>query len=169
MAAIEPTLVNLLTTLNVANTPDGEAAVTAFNAAQKSLANWQPGTSAQTVIEGLDAFSSVFAVLPIPADAKALESIITAGIVTVIGVVTANSPAPAATATTTAAAAVPAAAPEETQAMHVAAVVADTTAKVTTLVPEFTRSIFTAPAHQYKNAWNHAVGKADKKYAHLKQ
>jgi hypothetical protein len=79
-----------------------------------------------------------------------LGNIILAGIETVIGVVTANSPAPVAPADATASW-------EERQAMHQAAVSADTTAKVQSLVPGFKRSIWHTPAHQYNEAWNKAV------------
>jgi hypothetical protein len=167
MTAIEPTLVNLLTTLGIASTPDGEAAIKAFNAAQAALMQWEPGTTSTTVIDVLNAFTSVFNTLPIPVEAKALEDIISAGIVTVIGVVVANSPAPTAPAAVEAAH--PVATPEESQALHVVHTVADATAKVTELVPGFKRSIWSSPAHQYKGAWNHAVKAAGTKYAHLHQ
>jgi hypothetical protein len=161
MAAIEPDLVNLLTLLGVATTPDGAAAITAFNAAQAALAAWTPGTTAQTVVEALNAFSTVFDVLPIPEDAKALEGVIEAGIVAIIAVVTANSPAPPAAAGTATA--------EETQALHALSVSDDATAKVSKLVPGFKRSHFHGAAHQYKQAWNGAVEKSGPKYASIKQ
>jgi len=49
------------------------------------------------------------------------------------------------------------ASPEESHAMHQAHVIADTTAKVTTLVPGFKRSIWHSPASQYAKAWNEGV------------
>ena len=168
MKAIEPTLVSLLTALNLNTTPDGEAAIAAFNAAQQALSTWTPGATGQVVIESLDAFTQVFGVLPIPPEAKGLESIISAGIVTVIGVIMANSPAPAKQveeAPVQAHGIMSAPEPatdEETQAMHVAHTVSDTTAKVTELVPGFKRSIFTSPAHQYKKTWNQAAAESEK-------
>jgi hypothetical protein len=161
MAAIEPDLVNLLNLLNVSKTPDGAAAINAFNAAQAALAAWTPGTTAQTVVEALNAFTAVFDVLPIPEDAKALANVIDAGIVTIIAVITANSPAPAPAAGSTAG--------EEHQALHALSVAEDATAKVSKLVPGFKRSHFHGAAHQYKQAWNGAVTKAGPKYAQLKQ
>lgn len=161
MSAIEPTVINLLTLLGISTSTEGVAAIDAFNAAQKALAAWTPGTAAQTVIEAINAFVQVFDVLPIPEDAKALANIISAGIVTVIGVVTANSPAPAP--------AVPAnsASAEETTLLHQAAVIHETTVKVNELVPGFKRAIFTAPSHQYNNAWRKGVEASDAKYAVL--
>ena len=50
MSAIEPTLVDLLTFLGLAGTPNGQAALKAYNAAVTALQNWQPGNSAQDVI-----------------------------------------------------------------------------------------------------------------------
>jgi hypothetical protein len=102
------------------------------------------------VLELITAFQTVYNSLPIPSEYLVLGNIILAGIETVIGVVTANSPAPAAPADATAS-------PEELQAMHQAAVSADTTAKVQSLVPGFKRSIWHTPAHQYNEAWNKAV------------
>ena len=170
MTAIRPTLLSLLTVTGVASTPDGVAALAAFDAADKALAAWTPGTTSVTVVQAIDAFTAVFSVLPLPADAKALEAIISAGIVTVIGVVTANSPAPTAAEDPSKplVGAGVAAAHEETQAMHVARVVADTTAKVGELVPGFKHSIWHSPAGQYKGEWNKAVAKSDPKYSALK-
>jgi hypothetical protein len=121
----------------------------AYNAALVALQNWQSGTAAQTVLELIAAFQSVFNVLPIPAELATLVNIILAGVETVIGVLTANSPAPVGVAGD--------ATEEETQAMYQAHVVADTTAKVTALVPTFKRSIWHSPASQYTKAWNDAV------------
>ena len=165
MTAIRPTILSLLTVTGVDSTPDGVAALAAFDAADKALAAWTPGTTSVTVVQAIDAFTAVFSVLPLPADAKALEAIISAGIVTVIGVVTANSPAPV---TGSGPAGTPMEAHEETQAMHVAHVVADTTAKVGELVPGFKHSIWHSPAGQYKGEWNKAVAKSDPKYSALK-
>lgn len=149
MSAIEPTLVNLLNYTGLVNTPEGEAAINAYNAALKAVQDWVPGNTAATVIQIINDFSTVFSGLPLPATVITLENIISAGIVTVIGVLTANSPAPATPSAT--------ASEEETQAMHQANVIHDTNAKVQALVPGFRRSIFTSPAHQYRNAWNKAV------------
>jgi hypothetical protein len=170
MTAIRPTLLSLLTVTGVASTPDGVAALAAFDAADKALAAWTPGTTSATVVQAIDAFTAVFNVLQIPEDAKVLESIISAGIVTVIGVVMANSPAPTAAEADRplAGGGGVAAAHEETQAMHVAHVVADTTAKVGELVPGFKHSIWHSPSGQYKSEWNKAVKSADPKYATLK-
>lgn len=152
MAGIEPTLVQLLTFTGVAATPEGQAAIKAFNTAQQALASWQSGTSAQTAIEAINAFTSVFDVLPIPADLITLENIISAGVVTVIGILSANSPAPV-----TASAEDVTADPEHTQALYAHAVAASTEKKVNNLVPGFKRSLFHSAAHQYKSAWNKAV------------
>ena len=152
MAAIEPTIKNLLSLIGQTDTATGLAAIAAYNAALTALENWQSGTSAQTVLELISAlqasFNAVTAAVPISPAIQALVNVILAGIETVIGIVTANSPAPDSTE-------VPAHA--ETQAMHQAAVAADTQAKVQALVPGFKRSIFHSPESQYDNAWNNAV------------
>ena len=163
LGAIEPTLKSLLAITGQATTPDGIAAINAFDAAKTALAAWVPGTTSETVVQALEAFSSVFNVLPIPADAKILENIILAGVIAVLGVVKANSPAPPATE----AVATPASG-EETQALHSLAIAQDTTEKVSKLVPEFKRSHFHSPKSQYESMWNKGVEKAGPKYASLK-
>jgi hypothetical protein len=155
MAAIEPTLKSLLTYTGQLNTTAGQAAITAYDTALAAIQNWKSGTTAQEVLQLVQAFQSAFALLPLPANVEALGNIILAGIETVIGVISANSPAPA-PAAALAAHAEPAS-PEETQAMHQAHVIADTTAKLNKLVPHFKRSIWHSPASQYKATWNDAV------------
>lgn len=155
MTGLEPELQSLLTALNLANTTEGIAALTAYKTAAVALTNWTSGTVAQDVIEALDAFETVFDALPIPTAYVVYGNLILAGITTIIGIVTANS---AVTTTSTAAVAEDeAATPEETTAMFQAHVASKTTAKVQTLVPGFERSLFHSPASQQKNQWNKAV------------
>ena len=97
MQEIEPTLVSLLELEGIANTPDGQAAINAYNAALTAVQNWVPGTTSQTVVQLINAFTAVFDTLPIPTEAIGLENLIAAGVVTVITVITANSPTTAAT------------------------------------------------------------------------
>jgi hypothetical protein len=149
MLAIEPTIKSLLTLTGIINTPQGIAAMAAYNAALTALQGWQSGTAAQTVLELMAAFQSVFNTLPIPATYQVLVNIILAGIETVIGVLTANSPAPAAPVGVKAHA--------DTQAMHASFVAMDTTSKVEALVPGFKRSIWHSPESQYNKAWDNAV------------
>ena len=149
MAAINPTIVSLLTIAGLANTPNGIAAMKAYDAALLAVKNWKQGTSSETVLQLITAFQDVFNVLPIPETYKVLANIIMAGIETVIGVVMANSPAPAAPAGVKV--------HGEMKAMHQANVIADTTAKVQVLVPGFKRSIWHSPESQYNHAWDEAV------------
>jgi hypothetical protein len=164
MAAIQPGLINLLTVTGIASTTQGQAAIKAYDAALAAVQAWVPGTTAQDVIQVIDAFTAVFDTLPFPSEVSVLVNIVSAGIVTVIGVLTGNSPAPAAPAGATASA-------EEAQDAHAVAVAHDTTVKVQALVPGFKRSIWHSPAAQYKTAWNNGVvtvAKANPKYATLK-
>ena len=164
MQAIEPTLVNLLTVLGIADTPDGKTAIAAFDAALNAVKNWTPGTGPQDVIQVIDAFVEVFDTLPIPTDAKALADVIAAGITTVIGVLTANSPSSGTFST------------EEHQNM----VIRDTTSKIVALVPGFKLSLWDRGrialgdreivASEYKNHWNATVASvsvANSKYSIL--
>lgn len=165
MTGIEPTLVQLLTITGIASTPAGQTAIKAYDTALTAVQNWVPGTSGQDAVQVINAFTDVFNVLPLPTEVKGLADIIVAGVETVIGILTANAPAPAPTIPEAGA---PATA-EETQVMHQAAVIHATTVRVNTLVPGFKRSMFTAPDHQYKNAWNKEVEKVGGKYMALKQ
>lgn len=162
MSAIEPTLVNLLTALGIADTPDGQSAISAFNAALTAVQNWKAGTSAQDVIQVIDAFTLVFNTLPFPAEVKSLADIISAGIVVVISVLTGNSPA----------------APDAASQKKVQD---EAIIKVTALVPGYKESFrekvlaafgdHTVAASAYKSAWNKGVAtvaKVDPKYAGLK-
>jgi hypothetical protein len=160
LEAIEPTLTSLLTYTGLGSTPNGEAAIAAYNAAVAALKAWQSGTVAQNVLQLIGDFQTVFNSLPLPPTVIDLTNIILAGIQAVIGVIIANSPAPVAPAGSTAS-------PEEITAAHQAAVAHDTEQKVAALVPHFKRSIFHSPAVQYKNLWNNTVDK-DKLPATLK-
>lgn len=153
MSAIRPTIVSLLTLANLAQTPDGIAALKAYDAAVTALQAWQSGTPAQNVLELIGDFQTIFNALPLPATVTALANIILAGIETVIGVLTANSPALATMSSLTA----NFAEAHDVTAMHQAFVAADTTAKVQALVPGFKRSIWHSPESQYNKAWNGAV------------
>jgi hypothetical protein len=149
MAAIEPTIKALLTEADLINTSAGIAAMNAYDAALSAVKNWQSGTNAQDILQLIGDFQAVFNTLPIPSKYLSLVNIILAGVETVIGVLTANSPAPAPPAGVVA--------HEETQAMHQADVVAKTTVKVQALVPGYKRSIWHSPESQYKSEWNKAV------------
>ena len=150
MEAIEPTIKTLLTETGLINTPAAQTALTEYDDALTAIQNWQSGTPAQEALEAIGIFQTAFNALPLPATVETLTNIVLAGIETVIGVLTANSPAPAAPADATAA-------PEDLHPLHQAAVIADTTAKVQALVPGFKRSIWHSAAHQYNDAWNKAV------------
>jgi hypothetical protein len=149
LAGIKPTIVAILAATGLTNTAGGLALIAAFTAAQTALQNWVSGTAAQDVIEALTAIQTVFSALPLPATVLLFSKIILGGIIAVIGIVTANSPAPAPP--------VGFDAHEDTQVMHQAEVAASTAAQVEALVPGFKRSIFHSPESQYKKAWNDAV------------
>lgn len=149
MAAIEPTLKSILAFTGQANTPAGLNAIAAYDAALAAIQAWKSGTTAENVLQLIGDFQQVFNALPMPANVSALVNIILAGVETVIGVLNANSPAPAAPAGV--------AVHAEVRAMHQASVIADTTIKVAALVPGFKRSIWHSPASQYSKAWNDGV------------
>ena len=150
MAAIEPTLKSLLTYTNLLDTLEGLAAIKAYDAALVAVQNWKSGTAAQNALTLIGDFQVVFNTLPLPATVLTLTNIILAGIETVIGVLTANSPAPAAVGQATAS-------PAQAQEMYQAHVAAETAAKVQVLVPTFKRSFWHTVEGQYKTTWNHAI------------
>ena len=167
MTETEPLLVNLLTDLGIASTPDGEAAIAAFKAAATACENWVPGTTAQDAIEAINAFTAVFNVLPIPTEAKTLADVITAAVEIVIGTLTGNSPAPAGGTVTA-----------EAQKAHEVATADSTEARVKVLIPEYTLSpiargkIFLGGhaviAGEIGKVWNNRCEKLGGKYLNLK-
>jgi hypothetical protein len=152
MAAIEPSIIALGNQVGISSNPLFKNVITAYNAALTVIENWKSGTVAQDVIQVLNDLQSAVSLLPIPTNLQMLLDLILGGVATVIAVVTANSPAPTPIPTLAGDATV-----EETQAMHQAQVIAELTAKLQTLAPNFKRSIFHSAATQYKNAWNDAV------------
>ena len=163
MAAIEPTLKSLLTYTGLAETPQGIAVIAAYDAALTAVENWKSGTPAQDVLQILGDFQVAFNALPLPANVVLLTNIVLAGVEAVIGVLTANSPAPAGSVLGADAN------PEETQAQHQVQVITETTAKVQKLVPNFKRSIWHSAATQYKNQWNNTVTGMGPDYAAMLQ
>jgi len=177
MAAIEPTLVNLLTILGAASTPEGQAAIAAYNTALQAVENWKPGTTSQDVIQVISAFTQVFNTLAqslhLPPEAAALVDTISAGIAVVIGIISGNSPAPATPADAT---------PEEAEAavhIHGHAVMASTEDEVEKLT-HYRPSVWDkarafagdhrVAADRYNKVWNDQVASAvqvDPKYSIL--
>lgn len=154
MAAIEPTLKSLLALAGV----DPTNFITQYDLALQAIQNWKSGTSAEVALEAIAAFQTAFNALPLPDTYKILANIILAGVETVIGVLSANSPVPNAPQAGDPVAGDADAAPDEVITAHYQAGVAvTTTAKVTALVPGFKRSIWHSPESQYKDAWNKAV------------
>ncbi len=80
MAAIEPTLKSLLTYTNLLDTPEGLAAIKAYDAALVAVQNWKSGTAAQNSLTLIGDFQVVFNTLPLPATVLTLTNIILAGI-----------------------------------------------------------------------------------------
>lgn len=155
MAAIEPTLKAFLSYENVLNTPEGQAAIAAFDSALTAVQNWQTGTPATEVLEVISAFTSAFAAvsgpLNLPPAVLLLVNVIAGGIEAVIGVLQANSPAPVV------ASVAGDASPEDVQRAHQDQVLIATSAKIKQLVPTFKRSIWDSAAYQYKKTWNDTV------------
>lgn len=153
MAAITPTINSLLTFAGLASTPAAVAALAAWQSAITAVQNWTPGTASQDALEAIADFQTAFSALPLPPAVELLTNTILSGVAAVIGVISANSPAPAAPAGT--------APVEEPQAMHQAAVAAETVKQIHALVPGIKLSRFHPAAEQYTAAWNRGVDEAD--------
>lgn len=154
MSGIRPTIVSLLTLEGIAGTPDAVAALAAYDQAELAVANWIPGTSVETVVQLVNAADSVFQVLPVPVEAKALAGIIDAGFVTVVAILEGNS----------------ATDPVAQHEITIAAV-----EKVNELAPgafKYHKGIFAefqaSPEKQYHNAWNKKTAELGGKFVALK-
>jgi hypothetical protein len=111
MSAIEPTIISLGNDTGIASNPAFQTVLTEYNNALTAVENWTSGTPAQDAIQIINALEIGVQALPIPATVQTLVNIILAGIATVIGVLSANSPAPAPATTGDAT-------PEEVTAQH---------------------------------------------------
>ena len=150
MAAIEPTIKSLLTVTNLINTPNGIAAIAAYDAALLAVQGWQSGTSAQDVLQLIADFQTIFNTLPLPANVQTLTNIVLGGIEAVIAVLVANSPAPAAPAGSTAE-------PEDLQITHQVVTATEAMVKVHALIPGIKLNRHGSTVDQYNKAWNSAV------------
>jgi hypothetical protein len=168
-SAAEPEFDGLLTLVGVATTPAGQAAETAYDNALADLKNWTPGTTDTEIIELIGDVNTEFQALPLPQDAKTLAGLITGAITAVLGILNANTTAPAAVT----------AAPElaeHIQTLHAHAVATDTETKVFALTG-YRPSMITkakvmmgdhgAIASEWKNQWKKGVAESDPKYASL--
>jgi len=155
LTAIEPTIVALGKQLGLSADPIFTTVITEYNNALTALQSWVPGNVATEVEQALSVLQTAVSSLPIPASIQTLVNIILAGLTAVVGVISANSPAPLPVNPPTPTPA--AASAEETQGQFAAHVAADTAARVEALVPGFKRSIFHSPQHQYKTVWNDEV------------
>ena len=77
MTAIEPTLKSLLADLGIATTPEGVAAINAYDAALAAVEAWVPGSTSADVIQVINAFTQVFNTLPVPQEFKVFADLIT--------------------------------------------------------------------------------------------
>jgi hypothetical protein len=162
---IRPTIVDVETILGVVNTPDGQASMVAYDAIAADFANWVPGTSAQTVIQAIQDFTSGFnavvAAIPVvPPEVAAMIDTISAGLVIVIGLLSGNA---------------------TTDSAEQDKIIADTYAKVRAIKPGFKESLWDkgraalgdhmVVANKYKKYWNQDVAaaiKVDPRYAAYK-
>lgn len=142
MTALEPELKNSLTVFGVPAATQ-TAIFNAYDAADKAIANWTPGTTSQVAIEAVEALQRVFDALPVPPEDQLIADAVSALIVTILGVLSGNTAAPAGTS----------------QSAHEAMVIAETTAHVQKLVPGFKRSFFHSVDSQAKKAYNQACDK----------
>ena len=154
IAGIRPTLVSFLA-LEAVPTATVTEVLAAYDAANTAVANWVPGTSAQTVVEAVEAADAVFQTLPVPDSDKALAGLITAGLASVIAIIEANS---------------------TSDPVEQAGITAKAVTTVNKLAPgafKYHKGVFAefqaAPEKQYHNAWNKQVDSMGGKYKVLHQ
>jgi hypothetical protein len=103
----EPMVVNLLTELNIVNTPAGKAFIGEFDLAATDVQNWKSGTVATDVIEAVQdadaAFNTLSESIPVPPLYTGLANIIAAGLTVALSFVSGNSQPPGTTPGTVAA------------------------------------------------------------------
>ena len=161
LSAEEPEIKSILTIEGVANTPQATTALQAYDLALADLKNWTPGTVSQETIEVLtDLQTAITALTPlVPPTYALLINAVLAAIITVLGIVSGNSPAPAVTASVVPAGVTAA----EVQADHERATMTTYAARAQSLVPFYkikTRGTWLperSPVAQNKACWNKAV------------
>lgn len=154
MMGIRPTLVSFLT-LEAIPAATVTAVLAAYDAANAAVAAWVPGSTADTVVEAVNAVDAVFQTLPVPDSDKALAGLITAGFASVVAIIEANS---------------------TSDPVAQAGIVAQAVTHVNQLAPgafKYHKGIFAefqeAPDKQYHNAWNKQVDSMGGKYEVLHQ
>ena len=160
MTAEEPALVNILTVTNLINTPNGQAAMTAYNTTITLLQNWKKGSPTTEVIQALSDFQALLTGLQplIPGNYVTYLNLIIAAVVIALGLFQGNSPAPVALGVEAMAT------PEEATAMYQAHITLTTQEKVRELVPDYNFNFSPfwfhhSPAWQFANAWNNKQAK----------
>jgi len=152
----EPWFKEILQYTGQTTTTVGLAAVAAYDAALTALQGWQSGTVSQNVIAIINdlqtAFNAVMSALPagtLTLEVQGLINVVIGVILTVLNIVTGNSPKPAAF--------------KGTQHEYEDHVMATGMAQVQALVPDFKVSVWRSiipgfsPADQAKRAWKHYV------------
>lgn len=126
----------------------------AYDAAETAVANWTPGSTADVVVEAVQAANSVFQTLPIPDVDKTLAGLITAAFTSIVAIIEANSTA-------------------DPIVQH--AITAKAVTEVNTLAPgafKYHKGIFAefqaSPEKQFHNAWNKDLEARGGKYLELK-
>lgn len=161
MAELEPSIMSLINIVpGLANSPEANAAIAAYNKALTAVQNWTPGTAAEIALEAIkafqDAFNAVINIIPVnipglPLPLGPLVNIVLGGIETVISILTGGEPVPAPPA---------GASPEavaDAQRMHEAVAMHEGMLKVQALTPDFKMSRWHTPQVQYRNYWNKKI------------
>jgi hypothetical protein len=155
LAGIEPTLTAFLKLENI-SADEQASVIAAYEAAQKAVATWTPGSTGTVAVEAVQALNSIFQTLPVPDVDKVFASLITAGLTSVIAIIEANS---------------------TTNVLEQHAITAKAVTDVNAMAPgafKYHKGIFAVfqadPAKEYHNAWHKQVQNAiklDPKYQAL--
>lgn len=151
--------INLLTSSGTIDTAEGQQIVKDFATVEADIASWTPGTAATEAIEVLNDINAALPLIPMPPLYETTVSIAIGLITAAIGLFSGNGQV-----TDEDGAAIPAPTEVQVQA-HAVHVMAETAAKIKTIVPDadfsVKRAAFMLPGHspadQGKRFWNKKV------------
>ncbi len=152
-------VINLLTQSGTINTAEGQQIVKDFATVEGDIASWTPGTAAPAAIQVLNDIAAALPLIPLPPLYETTASVALGLIAAAIGLFSGNG-----AVTSADGAAIDNPTAEQTQA-HALHVMAETAAKIKTIVPDADFSVKRAalllpghsPAEQGKKFWNRKV------------
>jgi hypothetical protein len=159
LAVAQTAVVNLLTQSGTINTAEGQQIVKDFATVEGDIASWTPGSPAQDAVQVLNDIAAALPLIPLPPLYETIASVALGLVVAAIGLFSGNG------AVTDETGAVVASPTKEQIQAHALHTMAETSAKIKTIVPDADFSVKRAalllpghePADQAKKFWNKKV------------